>query len=45
MVGAGVGFALAACAYNVARAILRVAEKGAASLDALMLVRLSRVKR
>src|SRR5947207_8323992 len=44
MIGARVEFAFAACADNVPRTILLVAKKRAAPMDALFLVRLSRIK-
>src|SRR6184192_3976456 len=44
MIGARVEFAFAACADDVPRTILLVAKKRAAPMDALFLVRLSRIK-
>src|SRR5437762_12217540 len=44
MIGPSVDFAFAACADDVARAILLVAKKRATAMDALLLVRLSRIK-
>src|SRR5206468_9661133 len=44
MIGARVDFALAACADDVAGTILLIAKKRAAPMDALLLVRLSRIK-
>src|SRR5438445_10736650 len=44
MIGAGVDFAFAACADDVAGTILLIAKKRAAPMDALLLVRLSRIK-
>src|SRR5438874_13188424 len=44
MIGASVEFAFAACADDVPRTILLVAKKRAAPMDALLLVRLSRIK-
>ena len=45
MVGAGVDFAFAARADDVARTILLIAKKRAAAMDAFLLVRLSWIKR
>src|SRR5215211_2283554 len=44
MIRSRVDFAFAASADDVARAILLIAKKGAAAMDPLLLVRLSRVK-
>src|ERR1700692_3162741 len=44
MIGARVDFAFAACADDVAGTILLIAKKRAARSDALLLVRLSRIK-
>src|SRR5438874_4009651 len=44
MIGAGVHLAFAACAHDVARAVLVVAKKRAAAMHALLLVRLSWIK-
>ena len=43
VVAGGAGFAFAACAYHVARAILVRAKKGAAAVDALLFSRLGGV--
>src|SRR5216110_43504 len=45
MIGARVDFAFAACADDVAGTILLIAKKRAAPMDALLLVRLSQIKR
>ena len=45
MIGARVDFAFAACADDVAGTILLIAKKRAAPMDALLLVRLSWIKR
>src|SRR5438105_12555072 len=44
MIGARVDFAFAACADDVAGTILPIAKKRAPPMDALLLVRLSRIK-
>ena len=44
MIRAGVDFAFAARADDVARTILIVAKKRAAAMDALLLVRLGRIE-
>ena len=44
MIGAGVDFAFAARADDVARTVLIVAKKRAAAMDALFLVRLGRIE-
>src|SRR5947199_9167022 len=44
MICAGVDLTFAACADNVAGTILLIAKKRAAAMDALLLIRLSRIK-
>ena len=44
MIGAGIDFAFAARADDVARAILIVAQERAAAMHVLLLVRLGRIK-